>query len=116
MSQEVKITPARMTYEEFLAQADEDTRAEWVDGEVITMSPASDRHQDLVRFLTSLLSFVVEAHDLGVIRPAPFQMKTGPELPGREPDLLFIARDHLDRLKENSVDHESGPKVRGTKF
>ena len=28
--------PPRMTYEEFLAWADEDTLAEWVDGEVIT--------------------------------------------------------------------------------
>ena len=27
--------PARMTYEEFLDWADEDTRAEWVDGAVV---------------------------------------------------------------------------------
>ena len=26
-------------------------------------------------------------------------MKTGPELPGREPDLLFIARENLGRLE-----------------
>lgn len=26
-------------------------------------------------------------------------MKTGPTLPGREPDLLFLARENLDRLK-----------------
>ena len=40
MSQEIKneelntrqTTPAKMTYEEFLAQADEDVPAEWVDG------------------------------------------------------------------------------------
>jgi Uma2 family endonuclease len=127
MAQKVKARPARMSYEEFLARADEDTRAEWVDGEVIVMSPASDRHQDLVRFLTSLLSFAVEAHNLGVIRPAPFQMKTGPDLPGREPDLLFIARSHLDRLKENHLDGpadlvievispESRSRDRGEKF
>ncbi len=33
--------PLRMTYEEFLAWADEDTLAEWVEGEVIMTSPAS---------------------------------------------------------------------------
>ena len=33
--------PKKMTYEEFLAWADEDTLAEWVDGEVVMTSPAS---------------------------------------------------------------------------
>jgi hypothetical protein len=39
----------KLSYEEFLKLYDEDTRAEWVDGEVILLSPASNRHQDLVR-------------------------------------------------------------------
>jgi Uma2 family endonuclease len=93
-----------MTYEEFLAWADEDTWAEWVDGEVIILTPASNQHQDLAGFLTALLRLFVEAHGLGVVRPAPFQMKTGADLPGREPDILFIAHDHLDRLKNTYVD------------
>lgn len=54
--------PPRMSYEEFLAWADEDTYAEWVDGEVIMMSPESDRHQDLARFLTSVLGIYVETY------------------------------------------------------
>ena len=92
----------KMTYEEFLDWADEDTLAEWVDGEVVMTTPASDRHQDLARFLTSVFGIYVEAHDLGVIRPAPFQMKLARS--GREPDLLFLAREHLDRLKETYLD------------
>ena len=36
--------PAGMTYEQFLNWMDEDTRAEWVDGQVILMSPASYVH------------------------------------------------------------------------
>ena len=35
--------PARMTYEQFLAWADEDTLVEWVKGEVLMTSPASVR-------------------------------------------------------------------------
>jgi len=93
----------KMTYAEFLAWADEDTLAEWVNGEVIMTSPASDRHQDLIRFLTSLLGDYVEARALGVIRPSPFQMKLEH---GREPDLIFVAREHLDRLMET---HLNGP-------
>jgi len=92
---------SKMTYEEFLDWADEDTLAEWVDGEVVMYSPASDRHQDLARFLTTVLGIYVETYDLGVVRPAPFQMKLER---GREPDLLFVASEHLDRLKETYLD------------
>ena len=96
--------PARpkMTYEEFLAWADEDTLAEWVDGEVIMTSPASNRHQDLVRFFTSVLGTFVETNDLGVIRPAPFQMKLAHS--GREPDLIFVATANLHRLQATYLD------------
>ena len=31
-------------------------------------------------------------------------MKTGPDLPGREPDILFIAREHLDRMRNSYLD------------
>lgn len=119
-------TPPRVpiSYEDFLKWADEDTRAEWVDWEVLLMSPASDRHQDLVRFLTATLSLLAEARDLGVVRPAPFQMKLEN---GREPDVLFVASDHLDRLQDTYLDGpadlvveivspESGPRDRGEKF
>ena len=94
-------SPRKMTYDEFLAWANEDTLAEWVDGEVVMYSPASNRHQDLARFLTSVLGIYVETHSLGVIRPAPFQMKLER---GREPDLLFVASGHLARLKETYLD------------
>jgi Uma2 family endonuclease len=96
--------PGKMTYEEFLAWADEDTWAEWVNGEVIILTPASHQHQDLADFLTALLRHFVEAHQIGVVHSAPFQMKTGPDLPGREPDILFIAREHLDRRKSTYLD------------
>lgn len=96
----------KMTYTEFLDWLDEDVRAEWVEGEVIIMSPASDRHQNLADFLTALLRHFAEAHQLGVVRSAPFQMKTGTSLPGREPDLIFVSREHLDRIKHA---HLSGP-------
>lgn len=50
----------RMTEEEFLAWCDQDTRAEWVDGEVVMMAPVSDPHSDLVGWLGSLLRIFVE--------------------------------------------------------
>ncbi|MEW6207085.1 MAG: Uma2 family endonuclease, partial [Acidobacteriota bacterium] len=99
METETATSPsAKISYEEFLAQSDEDIYAEWVDGEVILMSPASNKHQDVADFLTSLFRFWAETHKSGVVRSAPFQMKTGSTLPGREPDVLFIANENLDRL------------------
>ncbi|MGH9943166.1 MAG: Uma2 family endonuclease [Pyrinomonadaceae bacterium] len=120
-------TPPKITYEEFLRQADEDVSAEWVDGEVHYISPASTKHQDLSDFLVAILRFFVEARDAGVVLSAPFQMKTGPELPGREPDLLFVAREHLNRLKQTRLEGpadlaveiispESRARDRGAKF
>ena len=118
----------RMSYDEFLAWCDEDTLAEWVDGEVRMTSPASYRHQDLVAFLQTILRFWVEARELGVIQIAPFQMRlTVPAPRGREPDILFVARDHRERLLTNYLDGpadllveivspESVARDRGEKF
>jgi Uma2 family endonuclease len=96
--------PGKVTYEEFLAWADEDTWAEWVNGEVFILTPASNQHQDFSDFLTALFRFFVEAHRLGIVRSAPFQMKTAPDLPGREPDILFVARANLGRLKNSYLE------------
>jgi len=93
--------PLRMSYEKFLEWVDEDILAEWVDGEVVMTSPASNRHQDISGFLESVLRSFVETRQLGIVRSAPFQMKLEQ---GREPDLLFVARDHLDWLKETYLD------------
>ena len=91
----------RMTYEEFLAWADEDTLAEWVNGEVVMYSPASKRHQNIADFLLKVMGTYVESHDLGMVISAPFQMKLER---GREPDLLFVASEHLTRLEETYLD------------
>ena len=103
-TQEKAAPPGKMTYEEFLAWADEDTWAGWVNGKVIILTPASKRHQDLATFLAALRRFYVEVRRLGRVLTAPFQMKLGPDLPGREPDIVFIAREHLDRLKNTYLD------------
>jgi Uma2 family endonuclease len=107
---EARVTPAPeapptgMTYQQFLAWADEDTCAEWVDGEVIALSPVSDIHDDLAGFLQALFRFFVEVHRLGRVFHEPFNMKTGPDLPGRSPDVMFVAAENLSRLKGTFLD------------
>jgi Uma2 family endonuclease len=94
----------KLTYEQFLEWCDEDTWAEWVDGEVILLMPPSTRHQRLVGFLSFVLRAFLAVHRLGEVLTAPFQMKLGPRLSGREPDLLVIRREHLDRLLPSRLD------------
>jgi len=94
----------KMSFDEFLAWCDEDTRAEWVNGEVQMVSPAGDKHQDLADFLLTLLRQFVRHNQLGWIRSAPFLMRL-PEVPsGREPDVLFVRTEHLDRVKPTYLD------------
>jgi len=114
MAQEVKtqtptppVTPTpplRMTFEEFLEWTNEHTFAEWVDGEVIVMSPVSVTHQDVADFLAALLRLFVEAKQLGRVLTAPFLMKLELRPSGREPDIVFIASERADRLKRVFLD------------
>jgi Uma2 family endonuclease len=117
----------RISYEEFLQRPDENRHAEWVEGKVVLMSPVSKEHQDLGAFLISLLRHYAEAKRLGRILYEPFQMKTGPELPGRSPDILFVASANLGRLKRlhlegpadlviEIISPESRARDRGEKF
>jgi Uma2 family endonuclease len=92
-----------MSYEEFLAWADEDTHAEWEDGEVIIFMPPKTRHQDIATFLATLLRLFVDFFQLGEVLTAPFEMKVSPESPAREPDILFVAREHRERLTEDRL-------------
>jgi len=92
------------TFEDFLANLDENVWAEWVDGEIIPMTPASSFHQDIVRFLLSILSIFVETHDLGWVTTAPFTMYLPVPPQGREPDLLFVKRERMDRIRDAYLD------------
>jgi Uma2 family endonuclease len=95
-------TPLRISFEEFLEWGDEDTWAEWVDGEVIVLTPANIAHQRLVGFLMHLLGTFIEAFDLGEIFFPTTVMKL-PDSSGREPDLLFVAREHADRIRHQQI-------------
>lgn len=112
-------------YETFLEEY-AGIHAEWVNGKALVMSPASDRHQDIVDFFTALLRIFVESRGLGWVRSSPFQMRL-PLSNGREPDILFVSQERMDRLTPNYLDGpadlavevvspESVARDRGEKF
>jgi Uma2 family endonuclease len=114
----------RISFEEYLAAYD-GTRAEWVDGSVVAMRPASDRHQDIAEFLGAMLHELVEQTGAGVVRTSAVTMKLGNV--ARVPDLLFLSSEHGDRRKPTFIDGpadlvieivspESRGRDRGEKF
>ena len=94
----------KVSYEEFLQWLDEDTWAEWVDGEVHLMSPVSGEHQLVSIYLKTLLAYFVSARELGVVLDGPFHMRGAPDLPSRSPDILFLHSKNLHRLKAHFLD------------
>lgn len=94
--------PVFPTFEEFIAWVDEDTSAEWEDGEILFMSPASLKHQLIAGFLHGLIRVFVEHHKLGTTLSAPFKMK----IPGygAEPDVLVVLKQNENRLRKTYLD------------
>jgi Uma2 family endonuclease len=96
--------PSPVSWEELLTWADEDTHAEWVDGAIIEMPPVIDDHQFILGFIYRLLMDVVEARQLGRVYLAPFKMRLRARPSGREPDLLFLSTEHIDRATPTYLD------------
>ncbi len=88
----------RLTEAEFLAWCDEDTRAEWKDGEVVIFMPNSVRHFRIVFFVGMLIELLTLGRDLGLlVGDVLTRIEPGRIL--RAPDLMFVtaARRHLVR-------------------
>jgi Uma2 family endonuclease len=96
--------PSPVSWEELLTWADEDTHAEWVDGAIIEMPPVIDDHQFILGFIYRLPMDAVEARQLGRAYLAPFKMRLRARPSGREPDLLFLSTEHIDRATPTYLD------------
>lgn len=116
-----------VSFEEWLASAPDSRITEWVEGEVIEMSPVSDKHEAITRWLTAFFHVLLDNKPLGYIRTAPFVLKLPISERGREPDLMFIRAEHAERLHTTYVEGpadavfeivspESVARDRGEKF
>lgn len=93
-----------MTYEEYLTKLEEGTHAEWVNGEVTVFMPPKVVHQRMQNLLSTLMTSFVEAFDLGEVLTAPCEMLLVPGQIAREPDFLFVAKEHAIRLTEDRLE------------
>ncbi len=89
------IVRSGVTEDEFYALAGEDSEWEYLDGRLV-MSPASDRHEDVFRFLLTVLSAFLDERGGGVVRGSRYPMRLD-EKWSPEPDVLVVLdeRRHL---------------------
>lgn len=96
------LTPQRlkMSYEEYLESSDDARIVEWVNGEGIIYMPPLYPHQNIASFLDGLLRLFIDFFNLGVLIPAPFEIKLWPDGPSREPDLIVVTKENLAGLTD----------------
>jgi Uma2 family endonuclease len=103
---------APISFEEFLDWCDGETRAEWVNGRVVLMSPDSFPHGAILRFLLNVLGIYVEERHLGEVSGPNFMMKMDAIPSGRVPDILFMTREQMEqRLKHTYLDEAAALAV-----
>jgi Uma2 family endonuclease len=98
------VARAYITFEEYLERSSETRTNEWVDGEIIEMPGATYEHQSIGSFLETLLRLYVEEKELGIILRSPFAMKLEVQRRGREPDILFVRKENVDRILRTYLD------------
>ena len=96
--------PNRMTYDEFLRRYMNGEHLEWVKGEVVAMSPVTREHEDERKFLIKIIDEYVGLKEIGAVSCEPYNMKIGHGLPGRSPDILFVATANLARMHNEYLD------------
>jgi len=93
----------RMTEEQFVDWCDEDCPAEYVDGKVILIPPASTIHERIFQFLIQLLGLYVSELGLGEVLGSQLQtrLRTGLR---RVPDLVFVSKGRTDSIREKHIE------------
>jgi Uma2 family endonuclease len=94
----------RLSYAEFLKLPSGNQHIEWVNGEVVVLSAVTPVHERVSELVHSAIATYSQAENTGTVRRRPFQMKAGPGLPGRSPDVIFVAAENAGRLREAFLD------------
>jgi Uma2 family endonuclease len=90
-------------FEQWVVAAD-GVRAEWVDGEVHVMSPASFDHLSLNGWLFRLLGDFVESRGLGGVVGFDFMIRLGGGKSRRVPDIFFVAESRRTLIRPTYLD------------
>jgi Uma2 family endonuclease len=90
------------TEADYFALPDTNRYAELSEGELFMPPHPTYSHQRIVFDLAMVLRRFVEEHDLGIVQVAPLPVRLWPGKI-REPDVLFMAHEHRERISEQVV-------------
>jgi len=90
------IVKAGLSEDDFYRLAGEDSDWEYLDGRIVMHSQASNRYENIFRFLLTLLSAYLDEKRGAVVRGSRYPMRLDPDW-SPEPDLLVVrdSRRHL---------------------
>ncbi len=91
-----------IAYADFLTRFDGQS-VEWVNGEVIQMSPVSVKHDALSGFIYILFRVFLEKTAIGRVFTDPMVMKPGEEFPARAPEIQVVLSDNYHIIKKNEI-------------
>jgi Uma2 family endonuclease len=94
----------RMTEQEFEDWSQEDIRAEWIDGEVILLSPSNITDAQLILWLCRVLAEIAETDDLGELITGEVQARLEVVHQRRNPDILFVSRSRRQIIEQTYID------------
>jgi Uma2 family endonuclease len=77
--------------------------AEWIEGEVVRMSPVTRTHSLLSLYLSNLLRTYLADSKEGELHAEPFVMRL-PGISARQPDLLVVLSKNSGRIRDTYVD------------
>ena len=100
--QRATIEAERLTAEDYRAMPDDGRRYQLIDGK-LHMAPAPNSyHQEIVWNLSGILFRYIDAHPIGRIYPAPYDvyLSEGDVL---QPDLLFLSNSRRNLRKEDGL-------------
>jgi Uma2 family endonuclease len=96
-----------LTYDDLQRFPDDNLRREIIDGELFVTPAPSTSHQQVVAFLVLELGLYARAHG-GKVFPAPTDVFFADDSVV-EPDVLFVAPEHADRVEKKFV--RSAPDI-----
>jgi Uma2 family endonuclease len=92
-----------LSEDDFYRLAGEDSDREYLDGGLWIREPASNRHEDLFRFLLTVLGGFLDERGGGIVRGSRYPMRLD-ERWSPEPDLLVVREEHLARLPDQRLE------------
>lgn len=86
---------------QFYNDIDEDSKAEFIEGEIVVHSPAKDRHNEVVVNLSMLLHAFTNKYNLGIVRSEKALIKL--KRNDFEPDLCFWANEKAEFIEGETL-------------